>query len=90
MISINPNNKRDKMMSDRAEIVEYGKDGNPQIQIDIGDKQYGFSVKSVPAESRMWLLSVVDRQMTEIHDRAVIETKLSMQKEFKKMFGITD
>jgi hypothetical protein len=70
-----------------AQIKRYDED-NPQIEVVIADRNYGFSVRSFSEDDREWLLEVLPRQMQEIHDRAVHSTRQDIQTGMKKLLGI--
>ncbi|MHA1835398.1 MAG: hypothetical protein ACTSYQ_00455 [Candidatus Odinarchaeia archaeon] len=59
------------------------------IDIVVGDYGYGFSVAMLSEEDKKWLLSVLPRQMQEIHDRAVYKTRIEIQTGIKKLLGVT-
>ena len=61
---------------------------NPMISIIVGDYGYGFSVEMLSESDKKWLLSVLPRQMQEIHDRAVYETRKEIQTGIKALLGI--
>jgi hypothetical protein len=63
-------------------------EGNPVLKIEVGGYSYGFTVRSVPEEDREWLLAVVARQLQEVHDTAVRDTRLEIQKGIKTLLGI--
>lgn len=75
-------------MSDDQARIDNSDKSNPMLRIDVGDYGYGFSVQMLSAEDQEWLLSVLSRQMQDIHDRAVINTKLEFQQSLRSLAGL--
>jgi len=75
------------MSSNQARINNSDK-SNSMLQIDIGNYGYGFSVQMLSVKDQEWLLSVLSRQMQDIHDRAVKETKDEFQQNLRSLAGL--
>jgi hypothetical protein len=63
-------------------------ENNPVLEVVVADRTYSFTVRNVEENSHEWLMGVVSRQMQEIHDRAVHNTRQDIQIGMKKLLGI--
>lgn len=65
-------------------------DGLPVFVTTIGGWRYSFTVLGFPPERYDWLCEVLDRQMMDIHDRAVYSTSNAIKADIRRALGIED
>ena len=58
---------------------------NPTANIEIGGRTYRHSIADIPYERHEWYLSVIERQMQDIHDHAVNDTRQQIRDDFKRL-----
>lgn len=61
---------------------------NPKIKLEIAGRNYGFTVQGFPEESYEWLVEVLERQMQEIHNHAVSDTRAEFRKKARELLGL--
>ena len=57
-------------------------------RFEIGGYNYSFSLRPVDSGSKEHLVSMLERQMQKIHDRAVEKTTEDFQKRLQQLIGI--
>ena len=74
----------------RKSYIDTSDSYNPIIKISVDGRQYSFSISGFPDKDRDWLLSVLEGQMQEIHDRATKKATLKIQTAFKQLMSIDE
>ncbi len=75
-------------MSRKSYVDSRSDPHNPIIRIEIDGYTYSHNVRDIPADSYEWLVSVLEDQMQEVHDRAVLKTRKEIQVGIKDLLGI--
>lgn len=61
---------------------------NPTLTVEIEGYLYRFSVKGFPVKDYQWLADVLEDRMQDVHDRAVIKTRRTIQMGIKQLLGL--
>ena len=72
----------------RTAYVDTKTESYPRLTVQIDGYNYGFNVKGFPEGNYEWLVEVVERQMQEIHNRAVAKTKKEFQTKARELLGV--
>ena len=72
-----------------GQIQKYD-DHNPMFYIEIGGHGYQFSVGGFPKDKHNWLVDVLSRAMTDIHNRATYAERKRLQLALKGLLGVKE
>jgi len=75
-------------MSRKSWVDSRSQPHNPKIHLEIAGRNYGFAVHGFPEESYEWVVEVLERQMQEIHDHAVSDTRENFRKAARELLGL--
>lgn len=69
--------------------IDHYDEHNPQMRIQIGDREISFSVARVQPDAHEWLGQVLDRQISEVVEREVRLALAAHKKALRGLLGIT-